>query len=338
MSIDAPTELVGELSGVKLYRNGKVVRPTACPLFPKVLPNPNFVDGVATKDVVLDMEKLIWVRIYLPEVAKNSAASELSPPIAQKLPIMIFFHGGAFVIWSAATSIFDNACRKWASELGVIVVSVDYRLAPEHRLPAAYEDSSFALKWLQSQAACNIPDQSDSWLSLHGDFSSCFLMGLSSGGSIAHHVATEVCSSDLSPMRVRGIILVVPFFGGAMRTSSELRFAHDDILTLHDSDTAWEFSLPQEATRDHHYCNPLGPTSPDLKKFDLPPYLIIIGGKDPLHDRQMAFVEALRKSGKDVHLLRYENWGHYTPFPESELIAFMEKCRNKRISFLSGST
>ncbi|KAJ7516087.1 hypothetical protein O6H91_22G042100 [Diphasiastrum complanatum] len=323
-------ERVGELSGVILYKNGKVLRPTIS-LYPKVAPNASFIDGVATKDVVLNMEEHVWVRIFLPQPSaiRSPQSSELKAGDSRKMPILLFFHGGAFVIFSAATSIFDTACRKWAGELGAIVISVGYRLAPEHRLPAAFDDGYLAINWLQEQATSKTADP---WLSLHGDFSSCFMMGLSSGGSIAHHVALRICFAELSPMQIRGVILVVPFFGGNVRMSSELTRAHDDILTMNDSDTAWNLSLPLGATRDHPYCNPIGPSSPDFKKFDLPPYLLIIGGKDPLHDRQMAFVEALRKSGKDVELLKYENYGHYTPFPETDLITFMGRCLSQKVS------
>ncbi|KAJ7528386.1 hypothetical protein O6H91_15G001900 [Diphasiastrum complanatum] len=323
-------ELVAELSGVLLYKNGKVVRQTNC-LYPNVDANACFVDGVASKDVVLNVEKNIWVRIYLPQptAVRSLQSSEMKAGISGKMPILVFFHGGAFVMFSAATSIFDSSCRRWASELGAMVISVGYRLAPENRLPTAFDDAYFAIKWLQEQATSNTPEE---WLNLHADFSSCFMMGVSSGACIAHQAALRSCRSDLSPMQIRGIILVVPFFGGTVRTSSELTYAHNDILTLHDSDTAWILSLPPGATRDHHYCNPLGPNSPDLKRFDLPPYLLIIGGKDPLHDRQMTFVEALRNSGKHVELLRYEDRGHFTPFPETDLIVFMERCLSRKES------
>ena len=112
-----------------------------------------------------------------------------------------------------------------------MVVSPDYRLAPENRLPAAIEDGFTAVKWLQAQAVSYEPDP---WLSEVADFSRVFISGDSAGGNIAHNLAVRLSSgsSELAPVRIRGYVLLAPFFGGTTLTKSEAEGPKDAFLNL----------------------------------------------------------------------------------------------------------
>jgi len=140
---------------------------------------------------------------------------------AKKFSVILFLHGGGFCVGTRDWPNFHNCCLKLASGLNALVVAPDYRLAPEHRLPAAMEDGYSALQWLQAQV---LSDKGDAWVNGgEVDYDQVFILGDSSGGNIAHHLAVQIGagSTGLAPVRVRGYILMAPFFGGVARTKSE---------------------------------------------------------------------------------------------------------------------
>ncbi|KAI4967440.1 hypothetical protein ZWY2020_025881 [Hordeum vulgare] len=100
------------------------------------LPCGDPANGVSSKDVVLDPAANISARLYLPPPSRQ----------AQKLPVVVFFHGGAFMIHTPASPLYHKNAASLAAAAPAVVVSVDYRLAPEHPVPAAYEDAFAALK------------------------------------------------------------------------------------------------------------------------------------------------------------------------------------------------
>lgn len=128
--------------------------------------NPLFTDGVATKDIHVDPFSSLSLRIFLPETALASPLATsrdydvptyggYSPPTSKfnrKLPVMLQFHGGGFVSGSNDSVANDTFCRRIAKLCDVIVVAVGYRLAPESRYPAAFEDGLTVLNWLAKQA------------------------------------------------------------------------------------------------------------------------------------------------------------------------------------------
>ncbi|CAO2834973.1 unnamed protein product [Amaranthus hypochondriacus] len=137
---------------------------------------------VLSKDVTLNNVKRTFLRIYRPASAKTSS----------KLPVIIYFHGGGFVFYSAGTVFFHESCNRMCAAIPAVIVSVDYRLAPEHRLPAAYDDAVEAILWVRDQAlSCANGGEgngigNDPWLKEYADFGRCFLMGSSSGGNITY--------------------------------------------------------------------------------------------------------------------------------------------------------
>ncbi|OWM91598.1 hypothetical protein CDL15_Pgr022347 [Punica granatum] len=117
-----------------------------------------------SRDVLLDPAKQTFLRMFLPA---THAANDTG-----KLPVVIYFHGGGFILFSVTSLPFHESCARLTAQLGAIVLSVEYCLAPEHRLPAAYYDAVDALNWLRDQARSGASG-CDAWLWEHADFSRC---------------------------------------------------------------------------------------------------------------------------------------------------------------------
>ncbi|XP_061363072.1 carboxylesterase 1-like [Gastrolobium bilobum] len=274
-----------------LNPNGTVTRSNKPPESPPA-PDPNLNILVLSKDLTINQSKGTWARIYLPRKALDHSS---------KLPLVVFFHGGGFIFLSAASTIFHDFCFNMANDVVAVVASIEYRLAPEHRLPAAYEDAMEALHWITT-------NRTDDWVRNYVDYYNVFLMGSSAGGNIAYNAGLRAASGDDQISKIRGLILVQPFFGGTLRTASELRLANEPHLSLCTNDMLWELSLPVGVDRDYEYCNPtVGDGPVRLEKIRrLGWWILVTGcGGDPLVDRQMGLVRLMEKKGVRVV-------GHFT--------------------------
>uniref|UniRef100_A0A0D3EJR6 Alpha/beta hydrolase fold-3 domain-containing protein n=1 Tax=Oryza barthii TaxID=65489 RepID=A0A0D3EJR6_9ORYZ len=191
-----------------------------------------------------------------------------------------------------------------------VVLSADYRLGPEHRLPAAIDDGAAVLSWLRDQAMSG--PGADSWLTESADFSRVFVAGESAGGNMSHHVAVLIGSGQLTvdPLRVAGYMLLTPFFGGVERAPSEAEPPAGAFFTPDMSDKLWRLSLPEGATRDHPVANPFGPDSPSLAAVAFPPVLVVVAGRDILHDRTVHYAARLKEMEKPVELVTFEEEKH----------------------------
>ncbi|KAI3757595.1 hypothetical protein L6452_05136 [Arctium lappa] len=240
-----------------------------------------------SKDVTINDTNKTGVRIYLPK-------ETLITPVG-KLPLIIYYHGGGFVLMSASSTQVHNFCNQLAAHLHAVVVSVDYRLAPEHRLPAAYDDGMEALHWIQSSK--------DPWLTESVDFSNCYLMGTSAGANLAYHVAVRASLQlhDLEPLKIKGVILHHMFIGGVERTGAEIRLADAGMLTLSRCDAMWDLSLPVGASREHEYCNPVvgGGLDDVMSRMKEVGWRVMVTGcyGDLLIDRQLGFAKMLELKG-----------------------------------------
>lgn len=189
-----------------------------------------------------------------------------------------------------------------ANDVVAVVASIEYRLAPEHRLPAAYEDAAEALHWIKT-------NQADDWLRSYVDYSNVFLVGSSAGGNIAYNAGLRAAAGDDLAPEIKGLILVQPFFSGTRRTGSELRLANEPHLALCYNDALWKLSLPVGVNRDHEFCNPTvgnGPARLEMIRR-LGWWVLVTGcGGDPLVDRQVQLVRLMQSKGVRVV-------GHFTP-------------------------
>ncbi|KAM7472513.1 hypothetical protein LguiA_010696 [Lonicera macranthoides] len=261
-----------------------------------VAPHADFIDGVATRDVIIDQDSCLRVRIYLPENFSG-----------EKLPVLLHFHGGGFCITEADCFMYYNVYKRLALEARVICVSVYLRRAPEHRLPAACEDGYSALMWLKLVAQGKV---CEAWLNAHADFKRVFLIGDSSGGNIVHQVASRAGEEDQWPLRLTGAIPIHPGFCRPERSRSELEKPESPFLTLDMVDKFIKLALPEGSNKNHPITCPMGFQAPAIDGLKLPPYLLCIAEEDLIIDTEMEFFEAMKKANKDVELFVNPGVGH----------------------------
>ncbi|CAI9289690.1 unnamed protein product [Lactuca saligna] len=277
-------------------------------------------DGsVVWRDYCYDKLHDLHLRIYKPKSTTTSVT---------KLPVIYYLHGGGFCVGSFAWPNIHNCCFRLSSALHAIVVAPDYRLAPEHRLPAALDDSLVALKWLQA-LAINPKDghqSADMWIGdavESFDFDRFFITGDSSGGNIAHHLAVRLGSGspELTPVKIRGYVMLAPFFGGKERTISEAKGLPEKWLNVDILDTFWRMALPMGITADHPFANPFGPKSPSLESINLDPILLIVGGDEIMKDRVKLYANGLKELGKTACYIEFEGKQHgfFTNDPYSDV-------------------
>ncbi|XP_024402344.1 gibberellin receptor GID1C isoform X2 [Physcomitrium patens] len=233
--------------------------------------NPQRADGVVAFDVVVDAETGIWVRVFVPAQGMGGDSSELNPKADEMMPVIVYYHGGG--------------------------------RAPEHKCPTAYNDCYAVLEWLNSEKA-------EAILPANVDLSRVYLAGDSAGGNIAHHVAILAAGKDLSPLTLRGLVLIQPFFGGEERTAAELQMKDPLIVSLELLDWYWKAYLPPDSNRDHPASNVFGPYSRDISNVAIPPVLVIVGGLDPLQEWQMKYVKEMVTIGKKVEVCFFEDGVH----------------------------
>jgi acetyl esterase/lipase len=292
---------VEEIEGlIRVYIDGHVERPPIVSIVPCTMA---LECGVTAKDVVIEKCTGLWARVYFPSCPG-------------KLPLLVFFHGGGFCVGSAAWSCYNEFLSRLASKASCVIISVNYRLAPENRLPAAYEDGINTLMWVKQQVLSGSKEHK--WWVKHCSLSSVYLAGDSAGANIAYNVATRLGSSGSSestimrPLCLKGTILIQPFFGGEARTWSEKHTYQppNSALTLSVSDAYWRLSLPPGANRDHAWCNPLANGTDKLCDSRLPTTMICISEMDILKDRSLEFCNALTSAGKKVETVMHKGVGH----------------------------
>ncbi|XP_071726448.1 strigolactones hydrolase CXE15-like [Rutidosis leptorrhynchoides] len=266
---------------------------------------------------VIDDGSVFW-KDYCYDKKNNLSLRIYTPKTATKLPVIYFLHGGGFCLGSFKWPNFHNCCLRLASALHVIVVAPDYRLAPEHRLPAAVDDSLGALFWLQMAPKLGGQPSVDFF-----GFDRFFVIGDSSGGNIAHHLAVRLgpSSPELGPIKIRGYVMLAPFFGGTERTASEVEGLPEKVLTVELLDTFWRMSLPVGNTMDHPFANPFGSESRSLDLIKLDPILVMVGGDEIMKDRVKLYAERLKEVGKTAHYVEFKGKQHgfFTHEPYSDV-------------------
>ena len=220
----------------------------------------------------------IPVRIYNPGPASGPLAVE------------VYFHGGGWVVGDLESH--DAVCRAVANRAGCVVVSVDYRLAPESPFPAPLEDAYAATRWVAEHAA-EIGADPDR-LAVGGD---------SAGGNLAASVC--LLARERGGPRIALQVLVYPVTDGGCATGSYDEFARS--FSLERADMLWYWN---HYLGDQDRLQPLASPfrAPDLS--GLPPALIITAGYDPLRDEGEAYAQRLREAGVPTTLTRYDGVIH----------------------------
>ncbi|KAI3441375.1 uncharacterized protein J3R85_002660 [Psidium guajava] len=267
-------EVVKEFRLFKVYKDGRLE--FFMPPVQKIPPSDDPNTGVRSKDVLISLDPPVSARIFLPPISDS----------AVKLPLLFYTHGGGFCMQSAFSRTYHNFVSTLAAEAGAIAVSVEYGLFPARPIPACYEDSWAALRWVAGHAG---GDGAEPWLNEHADFRRVFIGGESAGGNIPHTLAARVGSIGLPQgVKVVGVILVHPFFGGT----------DDDQMWLHMCPTNGGLSDPR-----------LKPAKEDLATLGCEKVLVFVAEKDHLREVGIGYTEELKKSGWRGSVELVENAG-----------------------------
>ena len=220
------------------------------------------------------------LRIYTPVAAGGAA-----------LPAIVYLHGGGFVVGDL--DCYDGLCRTLANESGCRLISVDYRLAPEHPFPAAVDDCFAAFHWVET----NAPD-------ISVDPNRLAVAGDSAGGNLAAAVCLMAKQNKSKPQIAYQLLIYPDTRVG--RTPSKRPFASGYFL---DNRTIERF---------HSYYVPAGvdPADPRLSPVEakdvsgLPPAYIVTAGFDPLREEGIAYAEKLKRAGVAVMQVDYPTMIH----------------------------
>ncbi|HEX5096274.1 MAG TPA: alpha/beta hydrolase [Acidimicrobiia bacterium] len=207
------------------------------------------------------------------------------------LPILVWFHGGGWVIGSLDTH--DGTCRNLCNDAGVIVVSVDYRLAPEHKFPAAVDDCVAAWTWVNEHAA-----------ELGGDNTRVALGGDSAGGNLAA-VVSLIAREERLPVPALQL-LVYPVTDYEFESPSMVDNATGYFLEAEGMRWFFGHYGRSGADYDDWRCCPLRAAD----HSSLPRAVVITAEFDPLRDQGEAYGRRLQQSGCDVEILRVDGVFH----------------------------
>lgn len=220
------------------------------------------------------------VQIYTPAAGKAP------------FPVLVYFHGGGWTIGDVAG--WDSFCRSLCNASGCMVISVDYRLAPEHKFPAGPEDCYAAADWAEKNAA-----------SIGGDPKRIAVGGDSAGGNLAAVVA--LMARDRGGPKLAFQLLIYPATDAALDTPSQEQFKDDGyILSKQDMVWFWRHYLRNEDDKENPYACPA--EASDLS--GLPPALVITAGFDPLRDEGENYAARLQDAGVKCECTRYEGVTH----------------------------
>lgn len=241
-------------------------------------PRPDVVVGDVIDTVVEKSSGNIPIRVYKP--------SSSGP-----FPLIYMFHGGGWVIGDLDT--VDSQCREVCLGTNAVVISVDYRLAPESKFPAAADDCYAVVLRYEDHAS-----------QYNGDLNRIAVAGDSAGGNLAAVVALMVRDNGGPALRFQ--LLVYPVTDGVNKHYPSLKDnAEGFMLTTDGMKWFWDHYCPIE-DRSNAYASPIFAKD----HSNLPPALIMTAEFDPFRDEGEAYGECLRKAGNDVVVKRYDGFIH----------------------------
>jgi acetyl esterase len=239
----------------------------------------------STKDIKIAGDVTIPARVYWPTGYDKAKPAP---------PVIVYFHGGGFV--TGSVDLFDPLTRSIANSTDAIVVSVDYRLAPDYPWPAGLDDAYAATAWVAQNAAV-----------LGGDPSRILVGGDSAGGNLAAVVALR--ARDSNGPSLAGQLLYYPVVDlSANRYPSQAKF-EDGYGLSSEARAGFQKAYLGQLTveqRANPYVSPI--RAPSLQ--GLPPVLLVTGGFDPLTDGARAYATRLRKAGVVVEQQHYSDIIH----------------------------
>ncbi|XP_078436914.1 2-hydroxyisoflavanone dehydratase-like [Wolffia australiana] len=298
-----------------IHHDGRVERLMPVKFMPPSLHSPA---GVASRDVTIDAATGVSARLFLPTAAAA----------AEKLPILFYIHGGAFCIESATSPLYHRHLLSLSAQAGALCVSIDYRLAPEHPLPAAYDDAWAALRWAAARA--------DPWLAAHGDFSRFFLAGDSAGANLAHNLAVRASLHpdflQTNDIIVAGLAVIHPYFW-FRDLAGEISWMNEWNAKL------WRFIGPSSSKglKEEYCMNPAVEGAPSLAGLRCGRVLVCVAGVDFLREQGECYLETLKNSGfeggVELHVAEGEDHVFHLVNPEREpakefverLVAFLRE-------------
>lgn len=239
----------------------------------------------------------------------TNTARLYTPPSVAPGPLVVYVHGGGWVLNTPLTQPYDALCSKLAGDLSCSVLSLDYRLAPEHPWPAAVEDVYTALVWLASDAASNVAPEADR--------ERIVLIGESAGGNLAACASLQVRDRRPAGVTIAHQVLCSPCVPTRPLMPSRTDPALADAPIL----PAWLMAWLEEAYAGANgverlsaepYANPLA-----AERLDgLPPLTGVVGEVEVLRDEGVAYFEAVARAGGDAVWREYDGGFHaFVVFP-----------------------
>ena len=210
---------------------------------------------------------------------------------AASLPIVVYFHGGGWVLGDVDSH--DKGVRAITAAARCLSVSVDYRRAPEHPFPAAAEDCFAALRWVAANAA-----------RLGGDPARIAVAGDSAGGNLA--AVSALTARDSGGPALAFQLLIYPVVDSDLDGGTYATLGNAPVLDRARMAYFWDSYVPDPAQRSDWRCAPLRAAA----HAGLPPALVIGAGVDPLFGEGAAYAEALRAAGVEVEHLAFPRMTH----------------------------
>ena len=248
----------------------------------------------AARGATDDPEKVGTVEDRLiPGVAGKQPIRIYTPEGDGPFPILVYFHGGGWVVGSINT--VDASCRALTNLADCMVVSADYRLAPEDKFPAAVEDCYAAARWVALNAAA-----------LNGDAARLAVGGESAGANLAAAVTLKAQESGLPSLAYQ--LLMYPVTGHAFAMPSHTENAQGYFLTTEMMAWFWDHYLASEADGQNPLASPLRASTDQCR--GLPPAFIATAEYDPLRDEGAAYATKLGEAGVAVEYICFEGLIH----------------------------
>jgi len=275
-----------------------------------------------TREFMMEMRALGGEPPRLPRVENRTVPGPVgaipvrfyAPAEQGNLPVLVFFHGGRF--FSGNLETHDTVCRVLAAESGWMVVAVDYRLAPEHKFPAAVEDAWAVVEWMAAHAA-----------EVGGNPELLAVGGDSAGGNLA--AVAALLAREAGGPRPACQMLVYPMTDATCSLASHTAYASGYGPGSEDMRRGYREYLPEGADPRDFRVSPLW--APDFS--GLPPAFVLTAEYDSLRDEGEQYAQALEEAGVPVVRARYEGAIHGF-FQFGGVLALARKANQEAAAYL----